>query len=266
MVREADPDRFMSALFAPAAKRQSLFALYAFNTEIARIAENVSQPMLGEIRLQWWRETVEAAKAGNPRDHDIARALAETFVTTDLPFAPFDAMLDARVFDSTPDAFETLDGLEDYADVTSGNLMRLAARVLDGTEHDELARHAGIAYALAGLVRAIPFHAARRKLYLPMLLLSEAGLGIEEVFAGRGQEKLRIVIAALAARVRHHLAIARSLPKSRRALAAFLPAATAPLYMRIATAPDFDPFRTAIDVPMYRRQLAMLRANLRGTL
>ena len=94
MVKAADPDRYIAALFAPAARRRYLFALYAFNLEIAKVAEAVRQPMLGEIRLQWWRETLEGARAGKPRTHDVARALADTFAEVELPAALFDAMVE----------------------------------------------------------------------------------------------------------------------------------------------------------------------------
>jgi 15-cis-phytoene synthase len=233
MVKAADPDRYIAALFAPNARRRFLFALYAFNLEIARVAESVSQPMLGEIRLQWWRETVEEARAGKPRNHDVARALSATLAEVDLPFDLFDAMLEARIFDSSTDTVDTLEALETYADASSGNLMRLAALALHGDTHDALAREAGIAYALTGLIRARPFHAARDKTYLPESLVSDA-----------------------TASLRIRLAAARRLPKPGRALPAFLPAATCALYM---VAPDSH-------VPLYRRQLAMLRASLRGTI
>ena len=74
-VRAADPDRYFSALFAPAAARPFLFALYAFNAETARVAETVREPMLGAIRLEWWRETAEGAARATPRNHDVARGL-----------------------------------------------------------------------------------------------------------------------------------------------------------------------------------------------
>jgi phytoene synthase len=266
IVRAHDPDRFMASLFAPAAKRPFLHALYAFNHEIAHVAEVVTQPMLGEIRLQWWRETVEQARAGRPRDHAVGRALALAFAASDLPQAPFDAMLDARTFDATPDIFESFEALEDYADATAGNLARLAAKVLDGAPHDALAREAGIAYALIGLVRAIPFHAARRKIFLPAELLARHGLGAEEIFAGRGQDRLRGAIAEMVRRARSHLDAARRGPRPGRALAAFLPAAAVPVQARIVARPSFDPFRDASGAPLYRRQLAMLGASLRGHL
>src|SRR5208282_2178696 len=72
LVRRHDRDRFQTALFAPAARREALFALYAFNCEIARVRERVTQPTLGQIRLQWWREAIETAYRDTmPRRHQV---------------------------------------------------------------------------------------------------------------------------------------------------------------------------------------------------
>jgi phytoene synthase len=260
-IRAADEDRYYAALFAPAEKRAHLFTLYALNQELARIAETVREPMMGAIRLQWWRETVEGAGEGKPRDHDLARSLAQMFAARDLPLDLFDAMIEAREMDAAEIEFADLKALEDYADRTGGNLMRLASRVL-GDASDDLAREAGIAHALTGLLRAIPFHAARRKVYLPADLLAAAGTSRDDILATHSGKKLGPVIAAVAQSARTHLARARALPKPGAALPAFLPASTAPLYLKRMT--DFDCFHDAIEVPLFRRQLAMLRATWRG--
>ena len=252
-VRRADPDRYFSALFAPPDKRGFLFTLYAFNHEIARIAETVREPMLGAIRLEWWRETVESASCGAPRDHDVARALAAIFSARPLPLDLFEAIIAARAFDSSADTFPDFAALETYIDATSGNLMRLAAKIL-GVEID--VRDAGLAYGLAGLLRATPFHAARHKLYLPMDLLEAVRLSPEDIFAGRETEKRQAVIAQLALRARAFHAQAHRMPRRRAALAAILPAALVPLYLR----------RLRYEVPIHRKQMALLAAAMRGRL
>ena len=99
-VRKHDPDRYFSALFAPADRRPFLFALYAFNHELAHVGESVREPMMGEIRLQWWRETLDGARAGDPRNHDVvARAGGDASRRSSCPPTLFDAMIDARQFD-----------------------------------------------------------------------------------------------------------------------------------------------------------------------
>jgi phytoene synthase len=206
---------------------------------------------------------VEGAREGKPRQHQTVAALADLFAQHDLPPELFEAMIDAREDDMADHVFDDLAALETYADATAGNLMRLAARVL-GKAQDDLAREAGIAQALAGILRAIPFHAARGKIYLPRDLLAEAGASREEILQTHSGKKLAPVIAKLASAAREHLARARMLPKPGNALAAFLPASSASLYLKHVTAPDFDAFKTPVDVPLYRRQFAMLRANWRG--
>ena len=66
LVRRHDRDRFQTVLFAPTARREALFALYAFNYEIASVRKRVTVPTLGRIRLEWWRETIAAAYEGGP--------------------------------------------------------------------------------------------------------------------------------------------------------------------------------------------------------
>jgi phytoene synthase len=263
-LRKADEDRYHAALFAPADKRAALFALYAFHHEIARVAESVREPMMQAIRLQWWREALEGAREQKPRQHHTVTALAELFARYDLPPELFDAMIDAREDDVEETNFADLLMLERYCDATSGNLMRLASRIL-GEAHDDLAHLAGVTHALAGILRAIPFHAARGKVYLPLDFLAEAGTSREEILQTHSGKKLGPVIARIAKFAREHLAAGRAI-KPGKSLPAFLPAVTAPLYLDRVTAPDFDAFKTPVEIPLYRRQFAMLRASWRGRL
>ena len=253
-VRRHDPNRYFAALFAPAKKRRYLFALYAFNYEIAHISETVREPMLADIRLAWWRETVESARAGTPRNHDVAHALARTLKKNHLRQEYFERMIAARAFDQSKELFADMGALEEYADATSGSVMRLAARVLGASNRlDAVAREAGIAYALAGLLRSIPFHAARGKLFLPADLLREAALSPDEIFAGQGGEKLETVKTKIAQRALRRLSSARKYTIPREALAAFLPAALVPLMLRSRKA----------ELPLYRRQIALYGAAWR---
>ncbi|HEV2562702.1 MAG TPA: phytoene/squalene synthase family protein [Rhizomicrobium sp.] len=263
IVKRSDPDRYYSALFAPAEKRPLLFALYAFNHEIARVAESVREPMLGEIRLQWWREAVESARDGNPRAHDVVRALAEVFASVGPPMELFEAMIEARSLDAANETFASIEALEAYADATSGNLMRVAARTL-GADISDLARDTGIAYALTGILRAIPFHASRGKLYLPLDMIVEADLSADEIIAGQGGAGLKMIVGKIAAHAAQRLEAARALSRSRRVLPALLPATLVPGYLKLVTKPDFDPFRDLAELPLWRRQLAMMVASVRG--
>jgi phytoene/squalene synthetase len=253
-VRAADPDRYFATLFAPPQHRPYLCALYAFNNEVARVAETVREPMLGAIKLEWWRETAESAARGTPRNHDVARGLAALFADRPIPLASLEAIVAARAFDSSPDHFADFIALEAYLDATGGALMRLAAQILAG---DPLPmREAALAYGLAGLLRSLTFHNHRHKLYLPLDLLAAVNLTPEEFFVLENDPRIVAAVRQTALRARDHFLAARKGPRPRNALAAMLPAALVPVYLK----------RLGRDVPVHRRQMALLSAAMKKRL
>src|SRR6516164_4607503 len=131
LVRRHDRDRYQTVLFAPAARREALFALYAFNYEIARVRESVTQPMLGQIRLQWWRENIAAAFEDGPvRHHIVVEPLTAVIRQLALTREHFDRLIDARETDLEDAPPTSLAALEDYAAGTSARLVYLALEVL----------------------------------------------------------------------------------------------------------------------------------------
>ncbi len=271
LVRSFDHDRFLSGLFVSGLARSHLYALYAFNVEVARIAELVSDPLLGEIRLQWWREALEAAFAGDiPRAHPVAHALTEAIRARALPMPLFEALLDARAQDVSATPPATLAGLEHYAQDTSAGVMRLAVAMLSrdaiGTASLKAIDHAGIGMALVGLIRAAGFHASRQRVYLPLDLLEQHGLTVQTVLSGRITTPLRRVIHTVAECAAVHLERARAVTLPREILPAILPAAVTKLYLPEILRDDFDPFPITRPVPGFRRQLRLLRVMLQGRL
>jgi phytoene synthase len=212
-LRRHDRDRYQTALFAPAERRAALFALYAFNYEVARIRDYVREPILGQIRLQWWRDALDEIYAGKPpRRHEVATPLAAAIKTHHLSKAHFSAFLDARARDMEDTPPDSLAVLEDYAAGTAGNLNLLALEVLGVGEARaaEAARAAGIAYALTGLLVAAPFHARRRRLFLPDELTRRHNVDLERsLFALKSSPALADVVRVIAIEARRHLDAAR---------------------------------------------------------
>ena len=170
LVRRYDRDRYQTVLFAPPDRREALFALYAFNHEIARVREAVSQPMLGQIRLQWWREVIDAAYAGvAPRRHVVAEPLTGVIREFALGRENFDRLVDTRERDLADEPPPDLAALESYAEGSAAALLYLVLDVLGAADpvSREAAREIGIGYALAGLLRAMPFHAGAGRSYIP---------------------------------------------------------------------------------------------------
>jgi NADH dehydrogenase [ubiquinone] 1 alpha subcomplex assembly factor 6 len=211
-VRRHDPDRYLCAVFAPPDRREDLLALYAFNLEIARTREAVSEAMLGRIRLQWWREAVEGIFAGAPRRHAVVAALAAAVARRGLDRAGLDALIDAREADLDGTQPPDLAAMESYAEATAGALAGIAADILGaGDAARGAARHAGTAWALVGLLRAVRFHARGRRLYLPADLMAAHGVDAGAVFALRSSAGLAAVARAVAAAARRRIDAARAL-------------------------------------------------------
>jgi 15-cis-phytoene synthase len=266
VVRAADKDRFLAALFAPANRRAALMALYAFNVEVARVRDAIRDPMAGEVRLQWWRDAIERPGGGEARTNPVASALLDTIVRFRLPIGELLELVEARSFDLYNDPMPTLTVLDAYAGKTSSAMIGLACRLLDPqADVAAVCAHAGRAYALAGLMRAFPLHAARGQLYLPLELLARHGAGPEDVFAGRATPALIAALADLRGIARSHFA-------AYRHASAALPPAVAPALLPLALVPAYlarlerlggRPFRVA-DVPQWRRQWIMWRAARRA--
>jgi NADH dehydrogenase [ubiquinone] 1 alpha subcomplex assembly factor 6 len=252
-VRRYDHDRFLTALFAPAAQRDDLFALYAFNLEIAKIRETVTEPMLGRIRLQWWREAIEEIAPGAVRKHAVAEPLAEAVRRRALPVAALLRLIDARERDIEPDPPADLAALEDYAAQTAAGLLELALAVLDADQPAAraAARHVGIAHGLAGLLLAVPFRAAYGRVDLPQDLLDRAGLHPGLVKEAKGDPRLAEIVRAVAARAAEHLAAARAQRRemTRAALPALLPGLIAERALARLAAAGHDPFAARLGRP-----------------
>jgi NADH dehydrogenase [ubiquinone] 1 alpha subcomplex assembly factor 6 len=267
LVRRQDRDRYQTALFAPVARREGLFALYAFNYEIARVRESVTQPILGQIRLQWWREIIAAAYAGTPpRPHEVAQPLSEAIRRFALCREPFDRMIEAREADLADGAPADLAALEDYAAATSASLMQLALFVLgaDARRAHAAAREVGIAYGLAGLLRAMPFHARSGRRYIPDDIAARTGLDLADYAALRGTPALRAAVAEIAAAARDHLAAARRHAAPRAARPALLPAVIADRFLARLRRAGNDPFAPPLRVPDPMQVWRLTAAALTG--
>jgi len=269
LVREGDKDRFLATLFAPQKHRRALYVLYAFNLEVSRTRELSREPMPGEIRLQWWRDALGGAGRGEVDAHPVASTLRGVVVRYGLPPRALLELIDARSFDLYDEPMPSLAHLERYAAQTSSALFELAARVLgDGRDRETgyLTRHAGIAYAIAGLLRALPIHAARGQLYLPADMMQRYGAQSADVLAGTATTEVRAVLAELRLVARRHLVAARSLLHglAPEVAPALLPVALVRPVLDRMERRSYQPFSPS-DLPQWRRQWALWRAARRST-
>lgn len=213
LVRSHDFARYASTLFVPAEERRALLALHAFNVEISRVRDQVSQPLPGEIRMQWWTDLLAGAGHGGVEGNPVASELSAAIRAYGLPTEPMSRLIDEHQFDLYNDPMPTLAALEGYVHETASALFALAARILapPSAEIEHLARHAGFAEGFVHVITSLPRDAARRQLFLPLQFLQGQGIGMEEVFSGKQTSKLRAAIDQLLGEARAHLQTAEEL-------------------------------------------------------
>lgn len=267
-VRAADHDRYLSALYAPADRRDALFALYAFNAEIAGVRDRIHEPLPGEVRLQWWRDAI-AAEGDAETGHPTADALRATIAANRLPQVAFDNMLEARIFDLYDDPMPSRTDLEGYCGETAATLIQLAAMVLDPVAAPgfaELAGRAGCAQAITGLLLLLPLHRRRGQCFVPADILAAAGTTPDEFVKGDGGAAAERAVAAMIALAREHLnAFEKGAPALPVALRpAFLALALTRAYLDKMEKSGRSPLNMTATLSTLRRHWLLLRHAMRG--
>ncbi len=200
IVQRGDPDRFAAVMAAPTAARARLFPLYAFNLEVARAPWVSKEPMIGEMRLQWWRDVVAEPA---PRAHEVAGPFHALIQEAALPLEVIDRLIEARIHDVYGEPFADGVAFDAYLDDTAGGLMWLAAKACGGTD-ESAARALGWAMGLANYLRAVPELEARRRQPLPdgraEAVQALAKDGLQRLATAKGRVPLAAALAAWQAR------------------------------------------------------------------
>jgi len=261
-----DHDRYLSALFAPEADRGGLMTLYAFDGELARVPFLVSDPMLGEIRYQWWRDQLARCGDGEAPPTEVGPALITLLENGRVGVDDLTVLIDAH---SALLAEETV---EDWGDFDSrigaawGQIMRLAAAVLGGGPADATTIAAGLSWGYVQHMRKLPIYGAAGYCPLPLQAMREADFDPHDLLNGRATTGLTALYAILSHRARAHLKVARAGWRKGEsdALPAFLPLSLAERYLDLMSPKGFDPFKEPVELPVFRRQPRLLWQALRG--
>lgn len=246
LVRTHDFPRYASTLLLPSVHRRPLLALYAFNVEISRVREVISQPLPGEIRLRWWTDMLLGENHGDVEGNPVASELLWAIRTWRLPVDRLVRLVEEHEFDLYNDPMPSLSALEGYANDTASALFACGARFLmrPTPEIDHLARHAGLAYGMTSVISALPVDTVRRQLFLPQQLLEAHGSGPHEVFGGKQTPTMRAAIDQVVGEAKKHLDTALT-------LLADIPADVRPAFLSLAlvrrdlkqmSRADYDPF------------------------
>lgn len=200
IVEKGDPDRFMACMAAPVAARRVMFPVYAFNLEVARAPWVSAEPMIAQMRLQWWADALEEIAAGGAvRRHEVVSPLAQVLPAS--AARRLGLLVEARRLDVERAPFAGEEDLLAYVDRTAGALALSVAEALGGAPGAQLAvwaRAAGVVRYL----RAVPELEARGRLPLPdgrseavaalarsqLVALAKVGGGLRRLRRGLGPE------------------------------------------------------------------------------
>jgi phytoene synthase len=264
-------DWYLAALLAPQHARDDLVTLAAYAGEIARVPLTVSEPGLGAIRLQWWRDAVASGGGDGPGDvrtgNPVADRIAELARRHALPIDLLERPLAGYERELVADGFEDEAAFETYLDETWGTAFHLGARALgapDTAAMRSLCKLAAAAYGRTRLALDLPRYLARGRLPLPAARL--AGHDPRDLPEIEARPAARALVAMLAKEAREALAEARTGLRAapRPVRPAFLPLALVEPYLRALEDPGHDPLHEITDISPLVRVAKLWLANRRG--
>jgi phytoene synthase len=270
VARAGERDRYLSALLAPRAVRADLIALAAFAAEIARIPSLVEEPMMGEIRLQWWRDTVLPEGAGSS-GHPVADAFLTTRRRHRLPALPVAQIIDAAGAGLRPEPHGDIADLHAHLLACEATQFELAARVLGIDVEAEAARRtiaaAGLATGLARTLVELPAVLAEGRMLLATREIAEAGASLDGLRSGTVPPSLAVVLERLVAEARLHVSHTRVAlaEASPRLLAAVRPVALVEPYLRALERRGLTRLDEVVDLVPLARVSRLWLTRVRGT-
>lgn len=255
MVRKHDPDRFLLTLFEPPQKREALFALYAFNYEIAKTREVVTETQLGLIRLQWWRDALAGYyERAEVLKHQVLEPLCDAIAAHHLPRETLEYLIYAREFDLEDRLPSNLEGMTIYATYSNAPLIKLTLAILGQTAEEKDIEAAAAAYGLTGLLRAVPAHLRQRRCYLPEDLLHKNEMSVYDLYDGSAIESLTPVTTAVLEQAKK--AAAQISPQAPRSLRRMVKLAR--MYQKQIERAGGNVFAPSLQVPPLLRELRLL--------
>ncbi|AGF74369.1 phytoene synthase [Bartonella australis AUST/NH1] len=272
ILRAVDRDRYMAVLFAPEKKRRALAALYVFNAEIARIRESVRDPLIGEMRLRWWYDSIANSEAQNSENNPILSDLLATITFFNLPKIAFLRYCEARIFDLYNNPIATIKDLESHCGQTAGAILQLSCQILDSDaaqNFTDACIHGGIAQALSGVLRLLSFMQSRYRCYFSSDMLKAVGVDREALEADRinNEQKHRVIEATAALSRDHYFKLYKRsivLPKTLRP--AFLPLAVTPASLQKAVKLGAKVFQESAALSPLHRYWLITKAAISGNL
>ena len=264
------PDYYLSALLAPSKTRNDLITLAAFIGDVQRIVSTLSDPMIAEIRLQWWRDQLQGIHSGGMSGNPIADALSKTIVNHDLDPGKFIDFLDAKTTELQPVPFATEHNYLVHLNTGDVQTFALIAQVL-GIEQTPKRRdfltYAGTAYGITRTLRALRNEAEHGRWALP-LAWSNLDSRAEPPLAPSAAKERHKACTQAVKKAREALKRARRTSKMvpRSIISAVLPAALVEPHLKAFDSHECDPLMVDAHMAPLARIWKLWWAHTRGIL
>ncbi|TFK24970.1 hypothetical protein FA15DRAFT_618696 [Coprinopsis marcescibilis] len=233
LVQKYDYDSYLIGHFYPKSKQDAYFAIKAFSVELATVQENVSNSMIGKMRMQFWRDAVKDISSGRSPKHPIALALLRASETANLPAYHFKRIVDARATELETPSHLTIDTLTSHAESTSSTVLYLLLSLLSqpSSSLSHAASHLGVAQTFATLLRALPYHATKGQMVIPAEITAKHGVNQQEVFRrGPHADGVDNAVFEFATTANDHLITARDMLNGEK-MDGLVPRAAMPIFL-----------------------------------
>ncbi|KAJ3509997.1 hypothetical protein NLJ89_g4917 [Agrocybe chaxingu] len=257
-VRKHDYESFLNSYFYPRHAQNGYFAIKAFSVELATVQDNVSNAMIGKMRMQFWRDAIKGLSDGRPPKHPIALALFDTSRPQKLSAYHLKRIVDARDAELSTPSHLTIDSLTAHAESTSSTVLYLLLSLLSlpSSTLSHAASHLGAAQTFSTLLRALPYHAKHGRMVIPAEITAKHGVSQEEVFRhGPDAEGIEDAVFEFATLAHDHLNTARTMLAAsdgangrvpREAMSVFLPGVQVSNYLKRLEKSGFNVFDASL--------------------
>lgn len=262
-------DYYAQLLYIKDTLRGPAASIYAFAHAIDQIPALVSEPMPGEVRLQWWRDVFSGDREGEALSNPIAKALLQTISDHELSAEGFNRYLDAKTFDLYNDPMPDVETLEAYFGETDSFLLQSVVAI-HGAEMDtnlaDACGHSGVAIGVARILLNTPSHCNMQRCYIPRTMLEENDLSTTIWFAADLLDGHKNAHKAFAEFGLKHVVLAKSAIKKcdKNYANSFLSLSLAENIMKRAVKLEGDPRTQMVHQSPLAKQWILLKTAFTG--
>merc|ERR1712071_751726 len=246
LVRKYDYENFLASLLLPSGPREDVIAIRAFNVSVAQVQDQVSQGLIGQMRMKFWEDTLESMYHDAPPSQPVALQLHKAIKTNRLSKQWLQRLVSSREKNLNSKSFQSLSAVETYAENSVSPVLYLTLECLNvrNVHADHAASHIGRAQGLVTLLRAVPHNSQNNRVYVPIDLLVKHKVSQQALIRGTADKNVKDLVFDIASTANAHIEKARSLRGDVPASAkiALIPSVCTYSYLESLRRTDFNVF------------------------